>query len=118
MSDGARIILEKLTAPQVSALAEESFGDMFKVVADIARGVLAAGGALHADAEQLLLDDGSHQSDIWGANYFPGRPAGSRIEYSAMINIRPAAGNRDQMIQSEPVRAKVKEAVERWAGPA
>ena len=118
MHDGARLVRGSLNETQIAALAAENFGDMFKVVVDVARKTLAAGGALHADAEQLLLDDGSQQGDIWGANYFPDRPLGKRLEYSALINIRPAAGNRDQDIQSEPVRAKVRDIIERWIGPA
>jgi hypothetical protein len=118
MSDGARILVERLTPEQIVNLAAEIFDDMFKVVVDVERGVLAAGGALHADAEQLLLDDGSRQQDVWGANYFPARAIGSRLEYSALINIRPDAGNSDQNIRSEAVRAKVRCIVEKWIGPA
>ncbi|HAH32592.1 MAG TPA: hypothetical protein DCL44_09805 [Elusimicrobia bacterium] len=91
---------------------------MFKIVVDIERGVLAAGGMLHADAEELLLSDGSSQDDLWGANYLPGRDPGLKLEYTALINIRPALGNRDQEIKSEAVRRKVREVVERLIGPA
>ena len=35
--------------------------------------VAAVGGELHADAEALLLEQGSQQKDLWGANYYPGR---------------------------------------------
>ncbi|HYS05477.1 MAG TPA: DUF5674 family protein [Candidatus Dormibacteraeota bacterium] len=33
----------------------------------------SVGGELHADAEQLLLEQGSAQADLWGANCFPGQ---------------------------------------------
>ncbi|HYS16408.1 MAG TPA: DUF5674 family protein [Candidatus Binatia bacterium] len=49
------------------------FGDMIKYVVDVERGVVAIGGELHADAEQVLLERGSRQADLWGANYYPGR---------------------------------------------
>jgi hypothetical protein len=36
-----------------------------KLAVDIERGILAGGGALHADGEAVLIDDGSRQEDIW-----------------------------------------------------
>lgn len=116
-SGEARIIREKMTSEQILQLAKDTFGDMVKIVVDVEQGVLAAGGMLHADAESLLIDGGSSQSDIWGANYFPQKAPGSRLEFTALINIRPSDGNRDQFIQSEPVRGKVQEIAERWMGP-
>jgi hypothetical protein len=84
------------------------FEDMVKYVVDVERGVLALGGEMHADAEQLLLEDGSHQVDLWGANYYPGRGREDCIEYTALINIRPAAGNRSMEIQDPAVRERVR----------
>jgi len=55
------------------------------------------------------LEQGSEQDDIWGANWYPSE---QRIEYEAIINIRPRLGNRSIVIQSDEVRMKV-EAVTR-----
>ena len=67
---------------------------MVKYVADIKRGVIAIGGELHADGEQLLFETGSRQADLWGADYYPVRGRDGCIEFTAAINIRPARGNR------------------------
>ena len=83
------------------------FEDMVKYVVDVERGVLGLGGDMHADAEQLLLEDGSRQADLWGANYYPGRGREGCIEYTSLINIRPAAGNRSMEIQDPVVRERV-----------
>ncbi len=65
------------------------FGDMVKYVVDVERGVVAIGGELHADAEQVLLEQGSRQADLWGANYYPGRRGPeSCIEFTSLINIK------------------------------
>ncbi len=37
-----------------------------KLAVDIRRGILAGGGAMHADCEAVLLEDGSQQEDVWG----------------------------------------------------
>ncbi len=83
------------------------FEDMVKYVVDVERGVLGLGGEMQADAEQLLLEDGSRQADLWGANYYPGRGREACIEYTSLINIRPAAGNRSMEIQDPVVRERV-----------
>jgi hypothetical protein len=83
------------------------FEDMVKYVVDVERGVIGLGGDMHADAEQLLLEDGSRQADLWGANYYPGRGREGCIEYTSLINIRPAAGNRSMEIQDPVVRERV-----------
>jgi len=114
----ARIIPALLTEAERAALASEPFGDMFKLVADLGTGRVAAGGEFHADAEELLLDAGGQQSDLWGANYYPARPEGQRLEYTALINIRPAQGNRGHQIEAEATRNAVRAIVERLIGPA
>ena len=67
---------------------------MVKYVVDVERGIVAIGGEMHADAEAALLEAGSRQADLWGANYYPGRGRDGCIEYTSLINIRPGAGNR------------------------
>ena len=60
-----------------------------KVVVDIQQGVMTGGGEMHADGEQLLLEQGSQQEDLWGANYYP---VTREIRFEALINIRPRQG--------------------------
>lgn len=100
---------EPLAPARLRELVERWFGDMVKYVVDIRRGIVAVGGELHADAEALLLADGSRQDDLWGANYYPGRGEDDCIEYTSLINIRPAAGNRGMEIQDPATRDRVRE---------
>lgn len=94
---------------ELRRLVEAHFDDMVKYVVDVERGVVAVGGEMHADAEHVLLENGSRQADLWGANYFPGRGPGDCIEFTSLINVRPAQGNRSMEIQSEALRARVSE---------
>jgi hypothetical protein len=80
------------------------YEDMIKIVVDIRRGILSGGGEMHADCESVLLDDGSEQDDLWGANWYP---AEQRIEFESLINIRPRLGNRSILIQDENLRKQV-----------
>jgi hypothetical protein len=99
----------RIDPAELRRLMGEFFEDMVKLVVDVERGVAAVGGEMHADGEQALLDDGSRQADLWGANYYPGRGAGECLECTALINIRPAAGNRSMEIQDTALRERVRE---------
>jgi hypothetical protein len=99
----------RLPPAELRRLVELYFEDMVKYVVDVARGKAAVGGEMHADAEQLLLEDGSRQTDLWGANYYPGRGRDGCVEYTSLINIRPAQGNRSMEIQDAATRERVRE---------
>jgi len=55
------------------------------------------------------LDEGCQQHNLWGANYYLDLPGEDRFEYQSMINIRPSDENLKQQIQSETIRAQVRE---------
>jgi hypothetical protein len=96
---------------ELVALAEGQFGDMVKAVVDVARGVMAIGGELHADEEAALLDDGSRQSDLWGINLYPGAHDAGWIEFDSMINVRPSQGNRSRDVEDERLREVIRDVV-------
>jgi Protein of unknown function (DUF5674) len=98
-----------LARAELRRLVAAHFEDMVKLVVDVARGVAAVGGELHADEEALLLDHGSRQQDLWGANYYPGKGPEACIEYTSLINIRPSQGNRSMVVEDEGVRARLRE---------
>jgi len=84
-----------------------------KVVVDIERGILAGGGEKHAWCEAVLLEDGSKQRDIWGADW---TPFNQSIDYESIINIRPSQNNRSMIIQDHAIRELVKQITEDLIG--
>jgi hypothetical protein len=102
------LVEQRIAPPTLRRLVERHFEDMVKYVVDIERGVAAVGGELHADQEALLLEHGSHQQDLWGANYYPGRGPEGCIEYTSLINIRPAQGNRSMTIEDAELLERVR----------
>ena len=83
--------------------------ELIKAVVDIDKWIIAAGGELHADEEQVLLDLGSEQKDLWGINLYFDKD--DWIEYDSMINIRPKDNNYSRFVESENNREKIKEIV-------
>jgi hypothetical protein len=109
------LIRNHSTPAEVAAMLEEfREARMIKIVVDVRRRLVAGGGGMHADCEQSLLDAGSEQDDLWGANWFPDDQS---IEFESLINIRPRLGNRSIVIQSAELRAAVEDvARERLGG--
>lgn len=97
------ILKQPATFAQIQEMLEQ-YEHMIKIVVDIRRRLLSGGGEMHADCESVLLDDGSEQDDLWGANWYP---AEQRIEFESLINIRPRLGNRNILIQDENLRKQV-----------
>lgn len=106
---GIVIVDRRIDRAELARLVQLHFGDMVKYVVDVERGIAAVGGALHADAEALLLGSGSRQADLWGANYYPGRGRDDCIEYTSLINIRPGQGNRGMFIVDPETRNRVRD---------
>ncbi|MGB7062800.1 MAG: DUF5674 family protein [Candidatus Zixiibacteriota bacterium] len=97
------IVRSKATPQQLKDMLE-ALETYVKLAVDIRRGVLAGGGILYADCEAELLNDGSQQEDIWGADWFP---KSQKVQFEALINIRPRQGNRSMEIQDTSIRTKV-----------
>lgn len=90
---------------------EQAFGDaLIKLAVDVEREILAGGGELHADCEDALLQDGSRQSDVWGADWLP---RDGQVAYQSLINIRPRQGNFGLEIQDPGLRSRIEAIVRR-----
>ncbi len=97
---------DPVTPAQASEMLQ-TFGSYIKLAVDVERQVVAGGGELHADCEQALIEDGSQQENIWGADW---DPAGE-VRFESLINIRPRQGNRSLAIQSPELRERVERIV-------
>ena len=101
------LLLEHPTAQQLAEMLEE-LQTYIKLAVDVERGIVAGGGEWHRDCEQVLLDAGSRQEDIWGADW---SPAKKEVRFEALINIRPRQNNRAMTIQDAILRARIEKIV-------
>lgn len=109
-----QIVVGQITVAELTAMAEATFGDLVKAVADVGRGLLAVDAGMHSDLEALLLDAGSRQADIWGINLYPaefGTPA--FLEFDSMVNLRPGQGNRTRSVEDPATRDAIEKLVGR-----
>lgn len=85
---------------EIKKLAE-LFEVYIKTVFDIKEGICCAGCDRHFDCEQLLLEQGSKQEDLWGGGI---DTATNTIDYNSFINIRPQQNNRSNELQDPELR--------------
>lgn len=104
------VVMKPLPASELAKLLGAPFPDMVKFVVDVEHRIVAVGGHLHADAEALLIDQGSGQAALWGGNYYPDLGPEACIEYESLINIRPGR-NPGTKVEDEALRARIREVV-------
>lgn len=102
-----RVIRTKASAEEIGEMAQ-ALQTYIKLAVDIRRRVIAGGGALHADCEAALLEDGSQQVDVWGADWIP---TSREVQFESLINIRPKQGNRKMTIEDAGIRSMVEQIV-------
>ena len=86
-----------------------------KAVVDINKEIIAVDSPMHYDCEQLLLENGSNQQDLWGINlYLDSDNIDDLVEFDSMINIRPAQNNRSRDVEDPETREKIKQVVQKW----
>ncbi|MBZ0165510.1 MAG: DUF5674 family protein [Candidatus Omnitrophica bacterium] len=96
------IVRNKIDQETRRKIAEDLRG-YIKVVVDVKRKILSAGGDKHVDGEQMLLKDGSKQEDLWGAGL---DLETDEMDFDSMINLRPEQ-NRSREILDENIREQV-----------
>ena len=106
------ILREKATKQQIQAMME-MLQTYIKLAVDIEREILTGGGAMHADCEAVLLEDGSQQEFIWGADW---NPETQEVTFESLINIRPRQNNRSLELQDPELREKVEKVTRKLLG--
>ena len=105
------ILQEPATPEQITEMLEvHRF--YIKTVVDIRRQILAGGGEMHSDCEAVLLDNGSLQSDIWGASW---NSISQEIFYESMVDLRPRQ-NRSMQILDVAICEQVKQIIDKLLG--
>ncbi|MBU0502841.1 MAG: DUF5674 family protein [Candidatus Omnitrophota bacterium] len=106
------IIRQKADEDTLKKVAED-FDGYIKVVVDIQRKILAAGGKLHSDEEELLLDDGSKQADLWGGGI---DLETNEVDFDSVINLRPGQCNSSREVLDQDIRKQIEKIIRSLLG--
>lgn len=93
---------EPFTLEEIEQLKEQ-FGVYIKTVFDISERTCSAGMDRHFEGEQILLSQGSKQSNLWGGGI---DSETKEIDFNSFINIRPRDNNTKNEIQSEDIKTQ------------
>ncbi len=97
------IIRERASEEILSSIAEDLKG-YIKVVVDVQRKILSAGGKMHVEGERLLLEDGSKQLDVWGGGL---DLETVEVDFDSVINLRPGQNNASREVLDVGIRKQM-----------
>ncbi len=91
----------------------EKFDTYVKTVIDVEKKICSAGADRHFESEKILLDQGSHQSNLWGG----GIDLDSKvIDGNSFINLRPSDKNLSNEIQDASIRDRFEDLTKYFFG--
>lgn len=90
---------EPFTKEEIEKL-RELFDPYIKTVIDAEKKICSAGMDRHFEGEDVLLKQGSKQSDIWGGGVDLSTKV---IDFNSFINIRPNDNNNSNEIQNAEI---------------
>ena len=108
-------ILEKpISMDKVRELAKEWYETMIKGTVDIDLNKVAIGGDYHMESCELLVQNGSNHTNIWGFNIrFEEDPNGI-LEFDSLVNIKPALGNKSRSVENVDIIEKATKIIRLW----
>lgn len=108
-----KLIDSKISKAELSALAQNRFGEMIKAVVDLEKQIMVVDADLHADQEKYLLDLGSKQQHLWGINLYPNMEGDDWLEFDSMINLRPSSNNFSRGVDDLHLQDQIRKLVEK-----
>ena|SRR3989338_9546785 len=101
------LVTSKISEEDLKKAAEDLEG-YIKVVVDIKQEILTAGGLRHVEGEEILLQNGSRQENLWGGGL---DLETGEIDFDSMINIRPNQDNPSREVLSKELRKKMEDII-------
>jgi len=83
------------------------FGNLVKAVVDAEKEIMVVNGELHSDEQELLIEQGSKQENLWGINIYPEAGDENWIEFDSVINLKPHFGNRTRGVEDPKIKEKI-----------
>jgi len=108
-----KVIERPIAKDELINIAAQWFGAMVKAVVDLEKNIIAIGGEMHADAEAILIEQGSKQDNLWGINLYPNEKDENFIKYISLINISPRRKNLDMEIQNSEIKSQIRELIDK-----
>ena len=98
----------KISVKELVEMSSNMYGSLVKAVVDLEKDLMVVDAEMHVDEEQVLLENGSNQSDLWGINLYPANFGSEQfVEFDSMINIRPRQNNMSRSVEDASTRQAI-----------
>ncbi len=92
---------DTISVDELKVMSAKMFESLVKAVVDVEKKIMVVDAEMHADQEEVLLEQGSEQYNLWGINLHPDFfGTEDFIEFDSMINIRSSQGNRSRGVEN------------------
>lgn len=95
------VVVKKPLTEEEFKKAKEDYQSYIKITIDLEEEVAAVGGEYHADAEKILLEQGSKQKNIWGGGF---NLETKQFETNAIINLQVPENDSCEIL--DPLKRK------------
>lgn len=107
-----KIIKDTIDIFELGHMAKNMHGSLVKAIVDVDKKIMAVDASMHSDLfEFLIQEEDSEPRSLWGVNLYPEKSGDDFIEFDSMMNVRPALGNRTRGIESQALKNKIIEIV-------
>lgn len=98
----------KISVEELRQMSKNMFGGIVKAVVDIEKEIMIVDADLSADQEQVLLEEGFEQKNLWGINFHPEKFGSEQfVEFDSMINLRPSWGNLSRGVDDPELQKRI-----------
>lgn len=109
------VLTKRISFEELLSMKPRYFDDMVKIVVDRKNKTMAVSAEMHHDLMYELLDNGSEEKDLWGANIFEDK----KIVWESMLNIKRNMfdtndGTRGRLVKDPIIIDELNEIIFRW----
>ena len=106
-------IVDKISVKELKEMAQKMDGNLVKADVDVVKKLVVIDMPMHFEGEQMLLQKGSRQEDLWGINLFPQKFGSDEfIMYESMINIKVHHNNPSMSVKSKEIKTRIRSIVD------
>lgn len=108
------VLDKKIDLKELERIAKETFCSVVKAAADVEKEKIALGGEWHSECQEALVNQGSDGREVWGFNIHLNQPKETRLEFFALINIKPCFKIKNMEIQDEDIKGAIRAIVDKF----
>ncbi|PIP24154.1 hypothetical protein COT50_00795 [candidate division WWE3 bacterium CG08_land_8_20_14_0_20_41_10] len=103
------ILRNKATKEEVDEVTK-AYRGYAKVVVDVEQEILSAGGEYHIDCEQVLINNGGSQENLWGGGF---KFENKEIDFMGLTNYKSHLKHLSYEVTFPEIREKMEKVIRR-----